>query len=128
MLHDNIYIIILARSENFHTSRVHVKLKFRKTVNAKHKFCSLRTNQDGKRERTVNAEGNVLSGTSIFRPLEIYFAVSCPIILAVDARRVKRDSALDVRHCGNERNSKDGAPLRCKPAAVSEDGRTMGAG
>jgi len=67
-------------------------------------------------------------GHRSFASLEIYLAMSCPIILAVDARRVKRNSALDVRHCGNERNSKDGAPLRCKPAAVSEDGRTMGTG
>lgn len=55
-------------------------------------------------------------------PPSRYLAVSCTIILAVDGRRVKRDSELkEVRHGadGDERNSKDGAPLRCKPAAMS---------
>ena len=54
-----------------------------------------------------------------------YHAVSCPIILAVDACRVKRNSALDVSH-SDERNSKSGAPLRCKPAAVLEDAEQWG--
>lgn len=54
-----------------------------------------------------------------------YFAVSCSIILAVDACRVKRDSALNVSHSGDERNSKSGAPLRCKPA-VLEDAEQWG--
>lgn len=48
-----------------------------------------------------------------------YFAVFCPIILAVDARRVKRDSKWTFGD-GDERNSKGGAPLRCKFAAVLE--------
>ncbi|TGZ32042.1 Uncharacterized protein DBV15_03819, partial [Temnothorax longispinosus] len=64
-------------------------------------------------------------GHRSFAPLR-YFAVSCPIILASDARRVKRDSKLNVRNGGDERNPKDGAPLRCKPATVSEDEEQWG--
>ena len=78
--------------------------------------------QDGKRKRTVNAEGDILSGTLIFRPLEISRRVLSDYS---GSRCMSRKKKFGISH-SDERNLKSGAPLRCKPAAMLEDAEQWG--